>query len=156
MNPLSSYPRRWLARLRRWFAEAAERAADAVKDFMLDWGAAEPPCQAAHALPRVPPEQLVAALRGRVEQTLLRVADAINRAPTGDIVAASEEEVRGLFGELWWDALELGAKMRVEAGLSQLPPVPGGSEGWAAKYRRMCVEEGRPPFTYEAEPAELR
>src|SRR5262249_8488022 len=93
------------------------------------------------------PEEFVEAARGRVEAALREVATAINRAPTADLVSASEEEVRRLFGELWWDVLELGARLRVDAALAQFPPAPGG---WAAKYRRMVVQRDCPALPEDA------
>jgi hypothetical protein len=132
--------RRWLADLRDWLAECPERFADAIKSFMIDGGTAGRR-RAARELPPMDPKQFVEVARGWVEATLREVAAAINRAPTADLVAASEEEVRRLFGDLWWDVLELGARLRVEAALAQFPPAPGD---WAAKYRRMVVQRDCP------------
>jgi hypothetical protein len=138
--------RRRLVRVRRWFREAVAWLADGCKDFLLDWGAVAAARRAARELPPLSPPQFVEAMRGHMEWTLWQVAHAINQAPTGNVVVATEEAVRGLFGELWWDALELGAQMRVNAALAELPAAPGAPDGWAAKYRRMRVEEGCPPF----------
>jgi hypothetical protein len=149
MNLVPHSLRHGLVSVRQWFADTAERATDAIKDFLIDWGVRPDQRAAEHELPALSPPQFIEALRGRVEYTLYQVAQAINRAPTADVVAASEEEVRGLFGALWWDALELGARMRVEAALAQLPPPPGPENGWAAKYRRMAAEEGRLPVLEE-------
>jgi hypothetical protein len=145
MDLLPLWLRRWLADLRAWFAEAPDRMADAVKAFMIDGGTGSRRRPTADELPPMSPDRFVEVLRGRVESTLRQVAAAINEAPTADLVAASEEEVRCLFGELWWEALEVGARLRVEAALAEFPAAPGGPHGWAAKYRRMLVEEGYRP-----------
>ena len=143
MALLSTPLRRWLADLWDWLAECPERFADAIKSFMVDGGAANRR-RGARELPPLDPEQFVEAARGRVEAALREVAAAVSRAPTAELLAASEEEVRQLFGELWWDVLELGARLRVEAALAEYPPAPGGPRGWAAKYRRMLVEADCP------------
>ena len=140
MALLSTPLRRWLADLWDWLAECPERFADAIKSFMIDGGTAGKR-RAARELPPMDPKEFVEVARGRVDATLREIAAAINRAPTADLVAASEEEVRRLFGDLWWDVLELGARMRVDAALAQFPPAPGG---WAAKYRRMVVQRDCP------------
>jgi hypothetical protein len=146
MALLSTALRRWLADLRDWLAECPERFADAIKSFMIDGGTANRR-RAARELPPMDPAEFVEVARGRVEATLREVAAAINRAPTADLVAASEEEVRRLFGDLWWDVLELGARLRVEAALAQFSPAPGG---WAAKYRRMVVQSDCPALPEDA------
>jgi hypothetical protein len=143
--------RRWLADLRDWLAECPERFADAIKSFMIDGGTANRQ-RSARELPPMDPERFVEAARGRVEATLRQVAAAVNRAPTADLIAASEEEVRRLFGDLWWDVLDLGARMRVDVALAEFPPAPGGPRGWAAKYRRMVVARDCPELTEDAPP----
>ncbi len=112
---------------------ALERAADAVKDAVLDWMTEdEPPADAVDELPPLDREVFAEALRGRLDETLRQVADAINAAPTGAVVAASQERVHDLFVALWCEALELGLRMRMEAA-GREPP----RGHWAKKFRAM-------------------
>ena len=47
--------------------------------------------------PQLSREAYVEAMRQRVEEVLGQVADAVNEAPAGQIIAGSEEQVRDLF-----------------------------------------------------------
>lgn len=76
-------------------------------------------------LPPLSREQFIESMRLRVEETLGRVADAINAAPTGGVIAGSEERVRDLFGELRREAFEQGVQMRVDAAQAAFPPSEG-------------------------------
>jgi hypothetical protein len=73
-------------------------------------------------MPKMSREEFVAAMRVRMEATLGRVADAINSAPDGYVIAGSEEKVRDLFGELRQQAFEMGLQMRVDAAEAAFPP----------------------------------
>jgi hypothetical protein len=106
---------------KRLVAEPAERASDAVKDALLDfWPSTsseivEPPEASTEPLPLLDREQFAATLRGKVEETLERVANVINAAPTGKDIAGSEEQVCNLLAELLCDAVALGLQMRADA-----------------------------------------
>ena len=76
-------------------------------------------------MPPLSREQFIEALRRRVEETLGRVADAINAAPPGQVIAGSEERVRDLFGELRREAFEQGVQMRIDAAEAAFPPSGG-------------------------------
>jgi hypothetical protein len=76
-------------------------------------------------MPQLDREAYVAAMREYVETMLGQVADAINRAPDGHIIAGSEEQVRDLFGDLRRRAFELGLQMRIEAAEAAFPPSEG-------------------------------
>src|SRR5262245_6954483 len=154
MNRLSSLP--WTILLRTMLtkvAESREQFADVVKDMLLDAGAEEqegPHFSKWQHLPPLRSEELIHAMRDRVEQTLWQAAQIINAAPAGEVVAASEERVQQLFCDLCCEVLEAGLQMRVDAaehGVTATPPVPGR---WAEQFRRMLADE--PVFPYPKDP----
>ena len=73
-------------------------------------------------MPKMSREQYVLALRQKMEAMLGQVADAINNAPDGYIIADSEEKVRDLFADLRQQAFELGLQMRVDAAEAAFSP----------------------------------
>ena len=76
-------------------------------------------------LPPLSKEAFIAALRGRVEQVLGEVADAVNAAPTGKVISGSEEQVRDLMAELRRAVFEEAIQMRVDAGEKSFSPSAG-------------------------------
>jgi hypothetical protein len=75
-------------------------------------------------------DELVRRMREDFEQTMLKVADAVNNAPDGHLIDGSEEQVRDLLGDFRRRAFETAAQMRVEA------------------------TEGSPAFSPDTEPAD--
>jgi len=73
-------------------------------------------------MPKLQRETYVAALREKMEAMLGQVADAINDAPEGYLIAGSEEQVRDLFAALRQQAFEMGLQMRVNAAEAAFPP----------------------------------
>jgi hypothetical protein len=73
-------------------------------------------------LPQMSRAEFVAAMRRKCEEILGQVADAINQAPTGLVIANSEEKVRDLFGDLRQQAFELGLQMRIDAAEAAFSP----------------------------------
>jgi hypothetical protein len=118
------------------------RWADFIKDLMLDWDYSsdeDEPEPITDELPAMSEPQFIEALRGKVEETLQRIAGAINQAPTGKIIEASEEKVCRMLAELWTTALQLGVQMRLEAAEAEMPPGVKPQGEWAARLRRMLV-----------------
>jgi hypothetical protein len=117
-----------------------ERAADAVKDALLDWELDDEAGQTAAGLQELPPLDpalFVAALLPQLELVLWRMADAVNDAPAGRILAAGEARVRELLADFCCNALEVGLQMRLDAAEASRParlPAPGI---WARRWRRM-------------------
>ena len=72
--------------------------------------------------PKMSREEFIAQMRTKVEEALGRVADAINEAPPGQIIAGSEEQVRDLFADLRQQAYETGLQMRLNAAEAVFPP----------------------------------
>ena len=75
-------------------------------------------------------EAYVAAMRELVESRLLKVAHAVNAAPDGAWINASEMEVRDLFAALRREAYEKALQMRVDAAEGAFSP--GGLIGQKA------------------------
>jgi len=73
-------------------------------------------------MPKMSREEYLAEMRAKMEAMLGQVADAINNAPDGHIIAGSEEEVRDLFAKLRKEAFETGLQMRVDAAEAAFPP----------------------------------
>jgi hypothetical protein len=74
----------------------------------------------------------VEAMRAKLEEVLGRVADAVNEAPPGQVIAASEEPVRDLFAVFRRQAYELAVQMRVDAAEAAFPPSGGSPDRHAA------------------------
>jgi hypothetical protein len=73
-------------------------------------------------MPKMSRQQYVALMRTKMEAILGQVADAINDAPEGYVIAASEEKVRDLFAEARQQAFELGLQMRIDAAEAAFSP----------------------------------
>jgi hypothetical protein len=73
-------------------------------------------------MPKMSRDEFLAAMRVRMEAMLGRVADAINSAPDGYVIAGSEEQVRDLFADLRQQAFEMGLQMRVDAAEAAFSP----------------------------------
>ena len=72
-------------------------------------------------------EEFIARMQSSIAQALGQVADAINDAVPGQIIAASEEKVRDLFADLRRQAFQLGLQMRIDAAEAAFPPSQGSS-----------------------------
>ena len=79
--------------------------------------------------PQMSRQEFIDRMRQRVEEALGRVADAVNEAPPGRIIAGSEEQVRDLFADLRRDAYEMAVQMRVDAAEAAFPPSEGPEHG---------------------------
>src|SRR5271170_6263289 len=73
-------------------------------------------------MPKMSREEYLALMRTKMEAMLGQVADAINNAPDGYIIAGSEEKVRDLLAEMRRQAFEMGLQMRVDAAEAAFPP----------------------------------
>ena len=77
------------------------------------------------ATPKLSRDEFIARMRQKMEATLGHVADAINQAAPGQIIAGSEERVRDLFADLRRDAYQTGVQMRLDAAEAAFPPSEG-------------------------------
>jgi hypothetical protein len=76
-------------------------------------------------LPKMSRDQFIASMRGRFEEVLGGVADAVNEAPDGQIINASEEKVRDLFARFRQTAYEAALQARIDAAEAAFPPSQG-------------------------------
>ena len=77
------------------------------------------------ATPKLSRDEFITRMRAKMEATLGQVADAINDAASGQIIAGSEERVRDLFADLRRDAYHTGVQMRLDAAEAAFPPSEG-------------------------------
>src|SRR3954462_10663072 len=79
--------------------------------------------------PKLSRDEFIEQMRTKMEEALGKVADAVNEAPAGRIIAGREEEVRDIFADLRKDAFEAALQMRFNAAEAALPPSEGSRHG---------------------------
>jgi hypothetical protein len=79
--------------------------------------------------PKLSRDEFIQQMRKKMEEALGKVADAVNEAPPGRIIAGSEEEVRDIFAGLRKDAFEAALQMRVNAAEAAFSPSEGPNHG---------------------------
>jgi hypothetical protein len=75
-------------------------------------------------------------LREQFEQLCRGVADAVNRAPPGQVINASEEEVRDLLAGFRTAAYQTAVQLRLEATEAASPPSAAPTD------RQASAEQG--------------
>ena len=80
-------------------------------------------------MPPLDRQAYIAQMRQQMETMLGQVADAINNAKDGEIIAGSECQVRDLFGTLRQKAFEVGLQMRTDAAEAAFSPSAGSGVG---------------------------
>ena len=81
-----------------------------------------PRSKAMDRLPKFAAEQLAMRMRGEFEELMARVAQAVNDAPEGRVIVASEEEVRDLLGEFRRSTYQRALQLRVDAAEGAFSP----------------------------------
>jgi hypothetical protein len=69
--------------------------------------------------------EYVARMQEQCRRIMEQIADAVNAAPTGNVISGSEMQVRDLMEELRQKAFELSVQMRVDSTESTFSPSPG-------------------------------
>ena len=88
---------------------------------------------------RISPEAYLQQMHERMEQALRRVARAVNDAPDGAWINASEWQVFEEFNDLRRDAYERALQMRADAAASTFSPDrPGDGQGQAEQGARAA------------------
>ena len=82
-----------------------------------------------HSDPKRSRDEFIEPMRTKLEEALGKVSHAVNEAPPGRIIAASEEEVRDIFAGLRKEAFEMALQMRVNAAEAAFPPSEGPNHG---------------------------
>jgi hypothetical protein len=80
------------------------------------------------ATPKLSRDEFIQAMRQEMEAMLGRVADAVNDAPPGRVIAGSEEPVRDLFADFRRRAFEAAVQMRLDAAEAAFPPSEGPAD----------------------------
>ena len=80
-------------------------------------------------MPKLDRNAYIAQMRQQMETMLGQVADAINNAKDGEIIAGSEYQVRDLFGTLRQKAFEVGLQMKIDAAEAAFSPSAGSGDG---------------------------
>src|SRR5205807_10038317 len=103
------------------------RAADAIKNVILDWDPAgnysvdqEKPEHGTEPLPPLDPCEFVGSMCRKVEETMAHVAEVINAAQSGQEIAGKEEQIKPAISELRFDAIALGLQLRNDAADASL------------------------------------
>jgi hypothetical protein len=73
-------------------------------------------------LPPLNPDALLQALRGRFEELCRGVADAVNQAPTGQVLNRSEEPVRDLLADFRQAVYQTAVQLRIDAAEAAFSP----------------------------------
>jgi hypothetical protein len=74
------------------------------------------------ANPQLSAEALLQRLRGKFEQLCQEVAAAVNAAPAGQVINASEEQVRDLLADFRTDTYQAALQLRLDAAQAAFPP----------------------------------
>ena len=67
-------------------------------------------------------QEYVSRMQAECRRIMEQVADAVNAAPTGNVISGSEMQVRDLMAELRHRAFEMAVQMRVDFHRSRLFP----------------------------------
>lgn len=93
-------------------------------------------------LQRLDKEEFLREMRAEADRVFGQVADAVNEAPDGSVINASEGPVRDLMRELRTTAFEKALQMRITASEAAFSPgEPERSAG--APARRARLRSGR-------------
>ena len=74
-------------------------------------------------------DTLLEQLRGRFEQLCQEVAHAVNTAPAGQVINASEEKVRDLFADFRQATYQAALQLRTDAAQAAFPPSAAPADG---------------------------
>ena len=75
--------------------------------------------------PQVKSGLLMPAVREQVEDAVRKIMEAVNAAPAGMLIAASEEAVRDITGQLRRQLFEAALQQRIAAAEAAFPPSGG-------------------------------
>ena len=76
-------------------------------------------------LSRMDKAEFEARMQAECRRIMGRIADAVNEAPTGNVISGSEMQVRDLMAELRQKAYETAVQMRIDSQESNFSPSAG-------------------------------
>jgi hypothetical protein len=79
--------------------------------------------------PALSADALLEQLRGRFEQLCQEVTAAVNAAPAGQVINASEEKVRDLLADFRQATFEAAVQLRLDAAQAAFPPSTPSPDG---------------------------
>ena len=79
--------------------------------------------------PQLSAAALLELLRGRFEQLCHDVAAAVNQAPPGQVIDASEETVRDLLADFRQATYQAAVQLRLDAAQAAFPPSAPSADG---------------------------
>ena len=82
--------------------------------------------------PTLSADALLERLRGRFEQLCQEVAAAVNAAPAGAVINASEEKVRDLLADFRTATYQAAVQLRTDAAQAAFPPCAASPDRGAA------------------------
>ena len=82
--------------------------------------------------PTLSADALLQQLRGRFEQLCHDVAAAVNQAPAGQVINASEEKVRDLLADFRQATSQAAVQLRTDAAQAAFPPSAAPADGKAS------------------------
>jgi hypothetical protein len=75
-----------------------------------------------NAQPQLSAQDLLDRMRGHFEKLCQDVADAVNQAPAGQVINASEEKVRDLLADFRLASYQAAIQLRLQAAQAASPP----------------------------------
>jgi hypothetical protein len=79
--------------------------------------------------PQLSADDLLAQLHGKFERLCREVAEAVNQAPAGQVINASEEKVRDLLGVFRQDTYQAAVQLRLDAAQAAFSPSAPSPDG---------------------------
>ena len=70
-------------------------------------------------------QQYVSQMQAECRRIMEQIADAVNAAPTGNVISGSEMQVRDLMADLRRKAFEMAVQMRIDSTESSFSPAEG-------------------------------
>src|SRR4051794_3558176 len=86
--------------------------------------------------PQLSAQDLLDQLRSRFEKLCQEVAGAVNQAPAGQVINASEEKVRDLLADFRQAPYQAALQLRLQAAQAAFPPPA------EPRVRQMLAEQG--------------
>jgi hypothetical protein len=86
--------------------------------------------------PQLDTQDLLEQLRGHFEQLCADVAAAVNQAPAGQVINASEEKVRDLLADFRLATYQAALQLRLQAAQAAFPPSAAPDDGQTATEQR--------------------
>jgi len=81
--------------------------------------------------PQLSAQDLLDQLRGHFEKLCSDVATAVNQAPAGQVINASEEKVRDLLADFRLATYQAALQLRLDAAQAAFPPSAASDHGQA-------------------------